>query len=238
MNKIVNQIVILNGGKGSRVKSIASGKPKCLIDINNKPFLYRQLKLIKKNNVKNVVICCAYKSEMIINEIEKKYIKDLKLNIKISTEKKTLGTGGAILNAYKYLEDNFFIIYGDSWLKVNFNKVAKKFIDSKKNGLMTLIKSSLVKNHKPNVKIEKNTIIAYKKNSIIKDFKFIDYGLIILKKNVLLSFKKNLKTNKFDLNRIIKNLIINNNLSNYNVDNQFYTIGTPKDIKAIKKIFK
>ena len=60
MNKIVNQIVILNGGKGSRVKSIASGKPKCLIDINNKPFLYRQLKLIKKNNVKNVVICCGF----------------------------------------------------------------------------------------------------------------------------------------------------------------------------------
>ena len=132
MNKIVNQIVILNGGKGSRVKSIASGKPKCLIDINNKPFLYRQLKLIKKNNVKNVVICCGFKSEIIINEIKKKYIKDLKLNIKISTEKKPLGTGGAILNAYKYLEDNFFIIYGDSWFKVNFNKVAKKIYLFKK----------------------------------------------------------------------------------------------------------
>jgi len=103
---------------------------------------------------------------------------------------------------------------------------------------MTLIKSSLVKNHNPNVKVEKNTIIAYKKNSIIKDFKFIDYGLIILKKNVLLSFKKKLKTNKFDLNRIIKSLITNYNLSNYKVDNQFYTIGTPQDIKAIKKIFK
>ena len=54
----------------------------------------------------------------------------------------------------------------------------------------------------------------------------------------MLNFKKNLKTNKFDLNKLIKSLIENNNLSNYNVDNQFYTIGTPQDIKAIKKIIK
>ena len=238
MKNKINQIVILNGGIGSRVKSISNSAPKCLIKINNQTFLYRQLKLIKKNNIKNIVICCGYKSQMIIQEIKKEKIKNLKLNIRISTEKKMLGTGGAILNSYKYLNNHFFVIYGDSWLDIKFNKVAKKIINSKKDGLMTIIKSSLVKDHNPNLSVINNQIIAYKKNSKNINFKFIDYGLIVLKKKILANFKKKYRKNKFDLNNIIKSMIVTKDLASYNVNNRFYTIGTPYDIKKIEKVIK
>ena len=88
MKKKIKQILILNGGTGTRVKSISKGRPKCLIKICNKTFLYLQLGEIKRQGIKDIVICCGYKSQMIIDEIKKKYIKDLNLNIKISTEKK------------------------------------------------------------------------------------------------------------------------------------------------------
>ena len=238
MKKKIKQILILNGGTGTRVKSISKGAPKCLIKIYNQTFLYLQLCEIKRQGIKDIIISCGYKSLMIINEIKKKYIKDLNLNIKISTEKKKLGTGGAILNAYKYLDDLFFVIYGDSWLNVNYKIVAKKFLNSKKSSIMTLINVSLVKNHRPNILLKNNKITSYKKNSSDKSFQYIDYGLIAFKKDIFSSFKKNFIIKKFDLKKIIKRLIKDKDLIGHVVKKKFYTIGTPEDFFQFKQIIK
>ena len=238
MKKVIKQILILNGGSGTRVKSISNKKPKCLIKIHSNTFLFLQLKEIKKQGIKDIVISCGYKSHMIINEIKKSYIKELNLNIKVSSEKTKLGTGGAILNALEHLDDYFFMIYGDSWLNVNYKSVAKNFFKSKKSSVMTLINTSLIKNHKSNVILKNDKIISYEKNNNDKNFKYIDYGLIAFKKDVFSSFKKNLNIKKFDLKKIIKILIKDNNLIGHVVKKKFYTIGTPQDIKVIKKIIK
>ena len=63
--------IILSGGKGTRIKKITKKIPKCLIDINGKPFLYHQLKYLKKNKINNVVLSVKYKSNLIKKYIEK-----------------------------------------------------------------------------------------------------------------------------------------------------------------------
>lgn len=229
----VNQIVILNGGIGSRVKSIAKNLPKCLIKFGSKPFLFFQLRLIKKKGIKNVVICCGYKSNFIIKELKKKYITNLGLKISVSTEKRRLGTGGAILNANRYLHDIFFITYGDSWLDINYKKVANELVNSKYSCIMTVINGSLIKNHMSNIALERNKIIAYKKNNIKKKFKFIDYGLLVMKKANLCYFK-NKKI--FDLSVMINYLINNNSIKVHKVNKKFYHIGSLDGIQEIKKI--
>jgi NDP-sugar pyrophosphorylase family protein len=229
----VNQIVILNGGIGSRVKSIAKNLPKCLIKFGSKPFLFFQLRLIKKKGIKNVVICCGYKSNFIIKELKKKYITNLGLKISVSTEKRRLGTGGAILNANRYLHDIFFITYGDSWLDINYKKVANELVNSKYSCIMTVINGSLIKNHMSNIALERNKIIAYKKNNIKKKFKFIDYGLLVMKKDNLCYFK-NKKI--FDLSVMINYLINNNSIKVHKVNKKFYHIGSLDGIQEIKKI--
>jgi len=230
----VNQIVILNGGIGSRVKSIVKNLPKCLIKFGSKSFLFFQLRLIKEKGIKNVVICCGYKSSFIIKELKKEYITNLGLKISVSIEKRRLGTGGAIINAYRYLHDNFFITYGDSWLDINYKKIGNKLVNSKYSCLMTVINGSLIKNHMCNIAIEKNKIVAYnKKNNMDKKFKFIDYGLLVLKKNNLLHFKN--KKN-FDLSAIINYLINNNSIKIHKVNKKFYHIGSLDGIQEIKKV--
>ena len=230
----IDQIVILNGGFGRRVKSLSKGVPKCLIKFASKSFLFLQLQLIKKKGIKNIVICCGYKSNSIIKELKKKYIKKLGLKISVSVERKKLGTGGAIINANKYLHNNFFIIYGDSWLDINYRKIGKKFISSNKKCIMTVIKSSLVKNHKPNIFLKNNEIYNYQKNSNNKNFKYIDYGLIALRKDVLQYFSNK---KKFDLNLIIKYLIKYQDIEAYKIKKKFYHIGSLEGIKEIRKIF-
>ncbi len=229
MKKKIKQIVLLNGGFGKRVKSVSKNKPKCLIKFNNKTFLHRQLMFFKKNGIKDVIICVGYKSRYIYSEIEN--IKIKKLNIKISKENFPLGTGGAIKNCQKYLDDNFFVTYGDSWLNLKFNNIRKKFYHQKKNNMICVISKNKIIDHKPNIFIKNKKIKSYEKNNTF--FNYIDYGLMILSvKNI-----KKIKKKKFDLDFLIKKLIQSNSISIYKVRKKFYEIGSLQGIKEFKKSF-
>ena len=61
--------IILCGGKGTRVSKHTKKTPKCLININGKPFLYYQLRYLKKNKINNVILSAGYMAGKI-----KKYI--------------------------------------------------------------------------------------------------------------------------------------------------------------------
>ena len=164
MKKKIDQLVLLNGGLGKRVKSISKNKPKCLINFGNKSFLHRQLLLFKKKGIKKIVICTGYKSRLIDLEIKKIKIKNL--DIKILEEKVPLGTGGAIKNIQKYLDDYFFVTYGDSWININFNNLISNFYKKRENNMICIINKSRIFNHKPNILINKNRIKDYKKDEI------------------------------------------------------------------------
>ena len=94
------EAVILSGGRGIRVKKYTRNIPKCLIEINGKPFLYHQLKYLKKNNIKSVIILVGYLGEKVKSYLEKN-IDFIKVKV-VSDGKKLLGTGGAILKSLNY----------------------------------------------------------------------------------------------------------------------------------------
>ena len=230
MKKKIKQLIILNGGYGKRVKTISKNKPKCLITFNKKPFLYWQLLKFENEGVKKVLLCLGYKNKQIISFLKK--IKFKKLKIKIISEKKPLGTGGAIKNCRKYLEPKFMITYGDSWLDFDLRKLNGKFNLQSKENLITVIRKEKVKPHKANLLIKKNKIIKYDKNSV--NFNFVDYGFMILSKKTL----NNLKEHKFDLSLIISNLIENKNIKLIKIEKKFYEIGSLKGIQEFKNYFK
>ena len=98
--------IILIGGKGTRVNKFTKKIPKCLIPINDKPFLYYQLKFFNKNNIKNIILSTGYMSDQV-----KRYVKSNInfVNLKIIDDgKKPLGTEGAVLNALKFFKKKFF----------------------------------------------------------------------------------------------------------------------------------
>ena len=105
------EAIILSGGKGTRVKKYTKKIPKCLIKINKLPFIHHQLNYLKKNDIKSVIISTGYKASKLI--LFKKNIDFIKY--KTVEWQKTLGSGGAIIKSLKYLKQNFFVIYGDSF---------------------------------------------------------------------------------------------------------------------------
>ena len=226
------QIIILAGGKGTRLKPLTSNIPKCMIKINKKPFIFYLLKYLLAKNFKEIIISSGYKSQVI-----RSYLKSSKNfkkhNIKIINDNpKNLGTGGAIKNCLKYLKKNFFIMYGDSMIKLNFNKIYENFVTNKKNFLMTIYYNKN-KYDKSNVEInKKNIIINYDKHSKIADY--IDYGLMCANKKIF----SEVKLKKFDLSYIIKKQIKNKDISTFITKKRFHEIGTKQSLNEFKNYIK
>ena len=220
------QIVILNGGKGTRVSAISKNNPKCMISFNGKPFINHQIKLLKKMGFKKIFFCLGYKSNIIT-----KYLSSLNFNgikIEYSIEKKPLGTGGTVVNSLNKLDKTFFLTYGDSYLKIDYKKILKKFQTYKKSCLMTVVHKKKVADHKPNIVIKKNAIKSY---GYSINSNYIDYGALIFKKKIF----KEIKIKKFDLANIIADQIEKNDIISYKINKKFLQIGSIKGIREFKK---
>jgi len=92
------EVIILAGGLGTRLQPVVRDLPKCLAPVNGKPFLHFVMAHLQKNGLEHFVFSLGYKSELIIDFIEKEYPNISKTFL---VEKEQLGTGGAIKAALK-----------------------------------------------------------------------------------------------------------------------------------------
>ena len=216
------QVLILIGGKGTRVKKFTKKNPKCLIKFNKKPFLYYQLKYLKNNGIDNVLLSSCYMTKKIISYVRGNI--DF-INVKIVNDGKPLGTGGAILKSLKFMEKNFFILYGDSYL--NFD--LKKMKNNKNLATMAIYKNKNLYD-KSNIEIKNANKIRYYKIVKNKKLKFIDYGITYVNKKI---FKKNMKK-RFELSELYDMISRKNMLSKFIVNKRFYEIGSYNGIEDFK----
>jgi MurNAc alpha-1-phosphate uridylyltransferase len=134
-------VVILAGGLATRMKPITEKIPKSLIEVNGKPFILHQLDYLKSQGIQNIVLCIGHLGHMIKSLIGDG--KALGLNIQYSLDgDKLLGTGGAIKKALPLLSKDFFVLYGDSFLPIDYKNVEDAYVSSKKNALITVIKNN------------------------------------------------------------------------------------------------
>jgi NDP-sugar pyrophosphorylase family protein len=224
------QIVVLAGGYGTRLEHLTKKIPKAMIKINSKPFLYYLLNQLNSQGFKNVILCTGYLGNQI-----KKYVRDGKkfnLNIKYSVEKKKLlGTAGCIKKALPLLSNNFFVIYGDTFLPIKFNKIQEAYVKKKAKALITIYKNKN-KYDNSNISLNKGNVY-YEKNSKNKNMNYIDYGLIIFNKKVVKSpmFNKN-----SDLSNVLNILSKKKQLKHTIIKKRFYEIGSFNGLKEAKKV--
>ena len=143
---------------------------------------------------------------------------------------KPLGTGGATFKSLKYLKNNFLIIYGDSYLNFQLNKLVKK----RNLAAMAIFKNNN-KYDKSNIELKNLGKILYHKNNENKKLKFIDYGVTYVNKKIFKGIKKNIK---FDLSDFFEKISKKNMLSGYKVKKRFYEIGSYSGIKDLKNYLK
>jgi len=219
-------VVILAGGLATRMKPITEKMPKSLIEVNGKPFILHQLDYLKSQGIQNIVLCIGHLGHMIESLIGDG--KALDLNIQYSLDgDKLLGTGGAIKKALPLLSKDFFVLYGDSYLPINYKDVEDAYVSSKKNALITVIKNNNQWD-KSNVEFASGTLIEYNKHQPNKRMHFIDYGLSILNQSIFDAYPEN---ESFDLSDLYHTLSLHGHLAGFETFDRFYEIGSQNGLK-------
>lgn len=225
-------VVILAGGMGKRLYPMTQTIPKSLILVARKAFIIHQLEYLREQGVKEVILCVNHLGEMIQNIIG----NGENFSIKISYSYDgliSLGTDGAIVKSLPLLGDKFFILYGDTFLPINFNEIAETYKLNKMKVLMTVFKNEN-KWDKSNVMFCNNRLIKYDKYNPTEEMNYIDYGLSVVAASV---FKDYSIGKNFDLADVYKNLSGSNNLAGFEVYERFYDIGSLSGFQETENYF-
>lgn len=222
------QLVVIAGGKGTRLGNVSKTLPKSLIPVANKPFLDHQLSLIRRWGVDRILFCLGHLGNE-IRDFLSRYESNLEFNISFEGETPK-GTGGALLNAWEKLEEQFAVVYGDSYLLLDFEEAFEDFKSSKES-LMCVARSPYF-DCPNNVNVESGFISQYSKATIKSEFRYLDYGLIFFKKFELEKFKSRVS---FDLSEILELLIKNRSLRARVLEDEFYEVGTERGIKRLEE---
>ena len=212
------QVVILAGGLGTRLRPLTYKIPKPMVEINGKPFLEYLIIYLKNQNLKNILICTGYMSEKIFS-----YFKDgsaFGVNIKFSNEKNPIGTGGALKNAEMFLNNNFILLNGDTFMPLDYNKLIGYYKKSNGKNVIVVNKN---KKSQGNIKIDDNKIVM-EYDKIKKGYSYNDCGVQIFGKKILELMPKN--KNVSLENEIFPLLIKKKELIAFETKADFFDLGT------------
>ena len=222
-------IVILCGGLGTRVQQEYKGIPKSLIPINGIPFLDIQIMSLVKSGFKSFYLSTGYLGELIEDHISKNSMyKNITIKI-IRDSSHALGTGGALKNVAKHISSPFFVIYGDSYLDINYKKMFKTY--KLNQGPMISIYKNYNLFDKSNCWFEGDILRYSKEHSEI--FDYIDYGVSIYENCYFESYH-----DSFDLSLLQENYSKIGKLQFYKNKKRFYEIGSIQGIKELSQFLK
>jgi len=126
--------VILAGGLGKRLRPLTNNKPKPMMPLGGKPILVHVINWIKKNDIKEIVLCVSY----LHKTIEDYFGDGKKFGVKIeyAISSKPLATAGQLKTAEKFIDDTFVCVYGDTLLDFNLKNMIRQH--KKKKSLITM----------------------------------------------------------------------------------------------------
>ena len=224
----IKTALILCAGYGKRLNPITLNKPKPLIEINKTSLLQNTLNLVNSLGIKNILINSFYLSEQI-----EKYVHNLNLNLKVIKDgDKILDTGGGILNLIENSNQNDFLIFNPDtiWNEGYLNEIQnmeKFYFENKIKNILLVVEKSKSFDHRMQGDFSiKNNIL-----SRVIDTNFIFTGCQILNKGIF----ENYKIEKFSINKIWDEMILNKKLYGYISEENFIHL---TDIEIYKRLTK
>jgi NDP-sugar pyrophosphorylase family protein len=218
-------LALLAGGLGTRVRQVSERIPKAMFEVAGQPFVGHVLALLHRKGVRRVVLCTGHLGEQI-----EAYVGDgarFGLAVEYSREGPRLsGTGGALKRAGARLGDPFWVMYGDTYLDVDFAAILDAFRASPALGLMTVYRNEN-RWDRSNVVYRDGRLLAYDKRAWRPEMTHIDYGLGLLRPAALELVPPDAPA---DLADLYGQLVARGGLAAFEVSRRFYEIGSPEGL--------
>ena len=230
------KVVIMAGGKGTRISSIASDIPKPMIKIADKPVLEHEIECLHSQGFNDIIITVSHLGNVITD-----YFGDgseFGVNIEYYFEKEPLGNAGALFKLKDKLKEDFLLLNADAVFDIDFNRFVE--YHKSKGGLVTLF------THPNSHPYDSGLIFADKEGAVEKwlakeDERPVYYrnrvnaGLHVISPEVL---DVEITTPKVDLDRqILKPLAGTGKMFVYDSPEYVKDMGTPDRYEAVCKDF-
>lgn len=225
-------ILVLAGGRATRLKELSKDLPKYLMPVDpEQTFADVHLNWLKSLGFNEVLLSIGHLGEQIRNHCEDGSRWGLKISY-IEDGPSLVGTGGAVRNSLRINYDELAITYGDTLLNLQLSKLLNRFRTQKAAGLMTIYKNE-VPGHVCNIHWEA-PYVTYDKAHPRPEWKYIDYGFMILKRTLIESFPSE---NPLDLAAPLSQASLQKQIIGFPVKERFWEIGSPEALAEFQAKF-
>jgi NDP-sugar pyrophosphorylase family protein len=181
---MITQALILAGGLGTRLRPLTETVPKPMVPVRGRPFLEHVLEYLKANHVKRAVLSVGYLSEKISSHFGDGH--DLGMELTYSDEGSPKGTGFGVKHAKDLLDEEFFVLYGDSYLPISLKELYDAHSAHPKAVGTITVYVNKKKEFSNNVIVTKtDRVLLYDKRILNPKMNGVEAGISIFNKKVL-----------------------------------------------------
>lgn len=225
----VRQAVVMVGGKGTRLLPLTETRPKIILPVADRPCLWYLLRSLAMGGIKEVILACGYKSELMRRTIGDG--SDLGLSIEYSYEDEPLGTGGAMKLVEDRLDDTFVAANGDVFVSID---VSGEIEIHQRTGAAVSIALTPVENpcEFGIARVDDEMRITEFKEKPKPEEVFsnlINAGVYVLQKDVLADVPKNTFYD-FSKDLVPRLMSEGRRIQGYQVDGIWMDVGRPRDL--------
>lgn len=225
------QAVILTGGLGTRLGSLTRRVPKGMLECAGRPFLAHQLDLLRRSRICDIVLCIGRLGGQVVRHFGDGAAFGLR--VRYSWERRSLlGTGGALRHALPLLQDRFLVMYGDSYLPIDYGQVGERFATCDRLGLMVVYENR-GRYDWSNLRVEDDLVVLYDTGRQIPGLMHIDYGLSGLRREALALLPERTPCSLAELFQV---LVARRELAAWETHQRFYEIGSPAGLAEFRRL--
>ncbi len=223
-NKAKPTIIILAGGKGTRLREVDSSRPKPMVLVKGKPYLYWQLAHYLKMGFRHFILSTGYLGEQIEEYDWKRDFPEA--TFEFYREATPLGTGGAVKAVFDHFVnlDRAWVVNGDTLIE----SALPELTTHEKIITVCAIKAEAVFDAKPNFKTDEHFVIGLGD----KDANLLDTGAAFLSRATIDACKL---PSPFSFHDFLKPFVIKNQVCYALLEGTLFDIGTPERLKRFEK---
>ena len=223
------QAVILAGGLGTRLRPITEKIPKPMVEVGGEPFLARIVRWLVQHGFRRQLFLLGYRGEIV-----SEYFGDgskFGAAITYSQEPEPLGTAGALRLALEKLEEEFLVLYGDSYLPIDYREVEAEFRRVPCDGLLVVFDNQVADTGViNNVAIANDGYVTrYAKGIGAQDLKYVEAGVLCFRREVFAGLPRGTSTSLEQ--ELYPVLIEKKKLRAFVTSQRFFDIGTPQRLE-------